>query len=148
MGNFRSGDRKSLRPLRFHIQLPCKDKSIQRSTCRIANTNPLCQSEEEATVKRSKPTSFLASSNSYDDEDISFIQNQPNYNHCEIAESFIASSQRQFDEPVESIAKEYRVEDAECSISQQHSISSCSVIPHPILRQKTVVWHYKTICAV
>lgn len=80
----------------------------------------------KATVKRSKPTSFLVSSNSYDDEEISFIQNQPNY-HCEIAETFIASSQRQFDEPVESIAKEYGVEDAECSISQEHSISSCSV---------------------
>ena len=81
----------------------------------------------KATVKRSKPISFLASSSSYDDEEISFIQNQPNY-HCEIAETFIASSQRQFDEPVESIAKEYGVEDAECSISQQHSISSDLVL--------------------
>ena len=80
----------------------------------------------KATVKRSRPTSFLASSTSQDDEEISFIQNQSNY-HCEIAEAFIASSQGQIDEPVESIAKEYRVADTECSISQQHSIGSCSV---------------------
>lgn len=79
----------------------------------------------KATVKRSRPIYFLAST-SRDDEEISFIQNQPNY-HCEIAETFIASSQMQIDEPVESIAKEYRVADAECSISQQHSIGSCSV---------------------
>ena len=80
----------------------------------------------KATVKRSRPTSLLASSTSHHDEEISFIQNEPNY-HCEIAETFIASSQKQIDEPVESIAKEYRVADAECSISQQHSIGSCSV---------------------
>lgn len=79
----------------------------------------------KATVKRSRPTSFLASS-TYQDDEISFIHNQSNY-HCEIAEAFIASSQKQTDEPVESIAKEYRVADAECSISQQHSIGSCSV---------------------
>ena len=59
----------------------------------------------KATVKWSRPTLFLVSSNSHDDE-ITYIQNQPSY-HYEIAETFIASSQRQIDEPVESIVKEY-----------------------------------------
>ena len=91
----------------------------------------------KATVKRSRPTLYLASSNSHDDE-ISYIQNQPNY-HYEIAETFIVSSQRQIDEPVESIAKEYN--------NTQHNNNKIPFalvlyrIPHPTLRQKTVVWH-------
>ena len=51
----------------------------------------------------------------------------------------MVSSQRQIDEPVESIAKEYN--------NTQHNNNNIPFalvlyrIPHPTLRQKTVVWH-------